>query len=161
MSDSFMATTLTELRAGVDAFPRVRLHDAVPEALMASVDRALGRPVPPAYRLFLTRLSNGGELNQFRLLPVLDPAASRAEVKWAWDSLQRNNDPATAPWFDRDPSTFEHFCVFATDGTACFALPYESHDETVWMWEAGDDEVVELDYSLAEWLSESARHGEH
>jgi hypothetical protein len=155
-----MTSTLPALRDAVESFTRVRLQDTVPETLLASVEQALGRKLPPAYRLFLTRLSNGAELDGFRLLPVCDPAAGRAEARRNWDSLQRNNDAATAPWFDRDPASFAHFCVFATLGAACFALPYDSQEETVWLWEAGEDTVVELDYSLAEWLEESARHGE-
>ena len=153
-----MTSLLADIEAGVRKFDRARLHPVVAAPQLEAVERVLGRAIPAAYREFLACVSNGAELNQLTLFPVFDAASSRDDAKRTWNSVQRNNSHESAAWFDRDPATFEHFFVFATDGAACFALPYEAGDEAVWMWEAGSDEVIELDYSFAEWLAESARH---
>jgi hypothetical protein len=153
-----MTSSLADIEAAVRTFERARLHPVVSAGQLAAVEQALGRAIPQAYRDFLGHVSNGAELNQFTLFPVFDAAGPRQDAKRTWNSVQRNNSHESAPWFDRDPATFEHFFVFGTDGAACFALQYGQEDEAVWLWEAGSDEVVELDYSFADWLAESAKH---
>lgn len=154
-------TTLESLLSALERFERKRLHPPVSEDGLIGMEKSLPHKVPGSLRLFLSAISNGAELNQFVLFPCATPAPERKEAKWLWNSLQRNNSPKTAPWFERDQDTFANFIVFATDGTACFCMPYGDDDPFIWMWEAGEDEVIELDYRLDGWLAESSLHDPH
>lgn len=151
-------TTRGSLLSALAGFGRKKLHAPLAEDDLAEMERGIQRKVPGSLRIFLSMISNGAELNQFILFPCATALVDRKEAKWLWNSLQRNNSAKTAPWFDRDEETFSNFIVFASDGAACFCMPYEEEDPSVWIWEAGGDEVLELDYRLDEWLTESSRH---
>lgn len=151
-------STVESLRAATECFSRRRLHPVAAEEHLVSLEGFLGKRIPESARFFLSRISNGAELNQFVLYPCAFETPDRNAVKWLWNSLQRNNDPEKSEWLRGDRDTLDAFFVFATDGYACFTLPYGDDDPYVWMLEAGEVEMVELDYRLDEWMVESARH---
>jgi len=144
--------TRDELAILLTRFGQARLRAPATPELVLAAERTLGYRLPEGYRRFVLAHANGAQLDRLALLPVFDVADARST-----DSVQRANDPAHTTWFDRDESTLATFCVVATMGPVCFALPVDADaDAQVWMWECGADALVELDDDFDGFLLASA-----
>jgi len=148
----------SQIDSALKGFARRSLYRPVEEQVLRDVEAQLTKAIPQDYKWFLSNVSNGADLGGLTLLPVMHATFDRKEIKRCWDSIQRNNDPAHAPWFHRDPATFDAFFVFAAVPGACFAMKYDPADTSIWLWNAGDGEVEQLDYAFGEWLSVTGPH---
>ena len=102
----------------------------------------------------LYKTSNGIEFGDFIVFPIFDSSTNKSKKK-TWNSLQRNNDPELSECFYGAPEVFDNFIVIATDGNNYYLQSRHDGGAHVWYWEEGSEEIVELDYSLWEWLNEA------
>ena len=117
-----------------------------------AAETELGKSIPLAYKRFLKNCCNGFQLSTITVFPITHSGLLKNDLKWAWNSVSRNNIRKTSPWFDRDAASFDKFFVFGSEGASCYALPYDEVPGFVWCWSAGQDVVEELDYELIDWI---------
>jgi hypothetical protein len=115
----------------------VRLTSPAPLKKIEEFELANSVVLPFALKQFYAEVANAAQIGRLLIFSVAPDLLSKKEVKWAWDSLQRNNGNSGL-W----PSFKDAICFAAQFPTAYYLV-----EDQVYYLENGGLEWTELSFS--------------
>lgn len=131
------------MRSALKLSKSVRLTGPVPTEALRDFESRSGLRLPLSLRNFYLEVANAAQLGPLLMFSLVPNLMSRKELKWAWDSLERNNSKS-AIW-----SQYEHALCFAARFPTAYYLRLNSD---VVFFDNGNNELESTELKFADWI---------